>query len=143
MTPLRVIATIKFFLYLLWPAAVMAGPLTFGQAVQQVTGLEWMLLAVLTTLAGVTALLIRVSAHINDAPDGVVAAPIRNLYLLVSAHMCGSWLAGIVAFFLAAHLVMPGYMVGFFVPIVSFGGARSLEVLYNKYVRDRFGAKAP
>lgn len=142
MTPLRIIAMVKLLLCLLWPAAVMAGPLTFGQAVQQITSLEWMLLAVLTTLAGVTALLIRVSAHVNDAPDGTVAAPIRNLYLLVSAHMCGSWLAGIVSFFMAAHLGMPGYLVGFFVPIMSFGGARTLEILYNKYVRDRFGTKA-
>lgn len=54
--------------------------------------------------------------------------------------MCGSWLAGICAFFMASHFDMPGLMIGFFVPMVSFGGAKSLELMYNKFVAERLSS---
>jgi len=140
MTPARILFMAKAVVAAMWPMAVAAAPLTFGQAVERVTGLEWLLVVVLSTLAGVTALFIRISAHINDVPADKPAPPIPNVWLLVSAHMCGSWLAGLVGFFLAAHVGMSGLLVGFFVPMCAFGGAQFLELVYNKFVKSKIGA---
>lgn len=138
MSPNKVIALLKLLILFCWATSAYAAQPTFDQALSQITLRESILLVVLMTLAGVTALLYRISNHVNAGMDGAKpVAPIRSLPLLVSAHMCGSWLAGICAFFLARHYEMPGLLLAFFVPIVSFGGAKSLELLYNKFVADR------
>jgi hypothetical protein len=135
----RTLAILKANAVLLWPPSVLAAQLTFGQAVEGITALEWTVVLVLSTLSGGTALLIRVSAQINDAPPEAVVPPIRNLPLLVAAHMCGSWLAGLLGFFAAAHFGMPGLLVGFFVPCMSFGGAKACEYIYNRTIGATFG----
>ncbi len=140
MTIRRLIAIIRAILICIWPAAILAAPLTFGQAVEQVTGFEWVLVLVLTTLAGVTALLIKISGIVNDTPIGLEVPAIRNPYLLVSAHMFGSWLAGLMAFFVASHYGMNGLLVGFFVPGVAFGGAKSCELFYNNFIKKKVGS---
>jgi hypothetical protein len=119
---------------------VAAAPATFGQAVAAVTMLEWLLVAVLSTLAGITALFIRISAAINDAPPDQAIRPIRNIWLLVGAQMCGSWLAGLCGFFVASQFGMAGLLVGFWVPMCAFGGAKLLELAYNKFIKSKFDA---
>ncbi|RYF54976.1 MAG: hypothetical protein EOO27_22305 [Comamonadaceae bacterium] len=139
MIRVRTLAALKAFGVAAWPPSVIAAQITFGQAVEKITSLEWMLVLVLTTLSGGTALLIRISAQINEAPPDAVVPPVRNLALLIAAHMGGSWLAGLMAFFSAAHFGMPGLLVGFFVPAVSFGGAKACELIYNRTIGSTFG----
>lgn len=138
MSPSKILAFLKVAILCCWVPSVRAAQLTFDEALQQITLREALLLSLLMTLAGVTALLFRISNQVNAGIEGAgPMKPIRSLPLLVGAHMCGSWLAGILAFFSASHFEMPGLMVGFFVPLVSFGGAKSLELMYNKFVADR------
>lgn len=118
------------FLVIAWPTSVLAATVTFGQAVGQIEKIEVILVFLLSTLAGVTAFLISYSKRINDTPIDADLPPIRNFPLLVGAHMTGSWLAGIAAFFFAAHW-MPGLLIGFFVPTMSFGGAKALAGFFN------------
>ena len=139
MIKVRTLATLKAVALCIWPPSVIAAQLTFGQAVETITAIEWLLVLVLTTLSGGTALLIRVSAQINDAPPDAVVPPVRNLPLLIAAHMGGSWLAGLMGFFSAAHFGMPGLLVGFFVPCISFGGAKACEYIYNRTLGSTFG----
>jgi len=139
----RTVAGLKACAVAIWPPSVIAAQLTFGQAVETITGLEWLLVLVLTTLSGGTALLIRISAQINDAPPDAIVPPIRNLPLLIAAHMGGSWLAGLMGFFSAAHFGMPGLLVGFFVPAISFGGAKACEYIYNRTIGSSFGRLPP
>lgn len=138
MSPYRLLAVLKVAVLLCWPPAVRAAALTFDQAVAQITLRESLLLGVLMTLAGVTALLFRISSHVNaEMDEPAPMLPIRNLPLLAAAHMCGSWLAGVIAYFAAAHLDMPGLLVGVVVPLASFGGAKTLELMYNRFIADR------
>lgn len=126
----KTLITLKTVALGLWPPTVLAAQLTFGEAVERVTALEWALVALLSTLAGVTALLIRLSDLANNTPPDQEIPPVRSPALLVSSHMMGSWLVGLLAFFGSAHFGMPGLLVGFFVPAVSFGGARAAERIY-------------
>lgn len=139
MIRVRTLATLKAIAILIWPPSVIAAQLTFGQAVEAITALEWVIVVVLSTLSGGTALLIRVSSQINDAPPDAIVPPVRNLPLLIAAHMCGSWLAGLMAFFGAAHFEMAGLLVGFLVPAISFGGAKACEYIYNRAIGSTFG----
>lgn len=129
-------------LMLLWPPSLLAATATFGQAVGAIERIEVILVFLLSTLSGVTAFLIRYSRRINETPLDSELPPIRNLPLLISSHMAGSWLAGIMAFFSAAHWGMPGLLVGFFVPAVSFGGAKACEVIYTATI-GRFPGYTP
>lgn len=140
MTPVRFLVITKGILWLIWPCAVAAAPATFGQAVAAVTLLEWLLVVLLSTLAGITALLIRISAAINDAPHDQAIQPIRNIRLLVCTQMFGSWLAGLCGFFVASEFRMAGLLVGLWVPMCAFGGAKLLELAYNKFVKSKFDA---
>jgi len=141
-SPARILIRLKILVLCCWVPVVRAATLSFDEALAQITLRESLLLGVLMTLAGVTALLFRISNQVNAGGDDKPMKPIRNLPLLVGAHMCGSWLAGICAFFMASHFDMPGLMIGFFVPMVSFGGAKSLELMYNKFVADKLSSAA-
>lgn len=139
MIRVKTLAFIKAGVACLWPASVWAASQTFGQAVEKVTLLEWVLVLVLSSLSGGTALLIKISAQINNAPPDALVPPIRNLPLLAAAHMAGSILAGFMAFFAAAHMGMPGLLVGLIVPAISFGGAKACEAIYRKTINHTFG----
>lgn len=139
MIRVRTIATLKAIAVLVWPPSVLAAQVTFGEAAEAVTLLEWVLVLVLSSLSGGTALLIKVSGQINDAPPDSLVPPIRNLPLLIGAHMAGSILAGFMAFFASTHLSMPGLLVGLIVPAISFGGAKACEVIYRKTINSTFG----
>jgi hypothetical protein len=132
-----IVRALRDSLWFLWPAAVSASPLTFGQSIEQVTAFEWVLVAVLSTLSGVTALLLRISNQVNEDPP----RPINHLWLLAASHMCGSWLAGLMAFFGASHFHMAGMITGLFVPAVSFGGAKSCELIYTSVMSGKFRIK--
>lgn len=127
---IRHLKNIVRFLVIAWPASVLAATMTFGQAVGQIERVEVILVFLLSTLAGVTSFLISYSRRINDTPIDADLPPIRNFPLLVGAHMTGSLLAGIVAFFFAAHW-MPGLLIGFFVPAMAFGGAKALAGFFS------------
>lgn len=122
----------------LYPLSALAAQLTFGDAVEAITPLEWALVVVLSTLSGGTALLIRISNVVNNAPPDAVIPPIRNMPLMASAHMCGSLLVGLMSFFVSAHLGFPGLLIGFFVPAMSFGGARAAEAIFLSTVKRHF-----
>ncbi|GAA4321726.1 hypothetical protein GCM10023144_01160 [Pigmentiphaga soli] len=127
MPPLQLIARTRTILLLLWPVTVHAAAMTFGEAMEQVTGFEWVAVAVLSTLAGATALLIKISGMANEDPP----VSVHNMPLLIGAHMCGSWLAGLMTFFAAKHLEWGPMLVALSIPAVAFGGARGCEFFYN------------
>lgn len=139
MSPKKIITLCRVLLLMMVPACVWASPVTFGQAVEQVTALEWILVCVLSTFAGVTALLIQVSNAINNAPEGTVA-PIKNVKLLASMQMFGSWSAGLVGFFMAPGLGITGIGTGAFVFMAALGGSKLLELVYNKLIKSKIDA---
>lgn len=124
---------LRLLMLLLWvPTAAVASQITFGQAMRAITLFEWLLVFIFSTLAGATALLMKVSAHVNAVPTGMPVPPMRAPWILSSAHMLGSWLAGLVGFFMASKQGVDGLYVAVFVPVCAFGGAKTLEVLWRR-----------
>lgn len=141
MSAQALLARLRFcILYIVWPIAAGCSPLvanaaeiTFGQGFAQIPGIAWIAVLGLSTLAGVTALLLRISAQINEGPDGATAKPMKDARIFAAAHMCGSWLAGVVVFLLALHGAWPDFLVGAAIILASFGGAKTLELLTERF----------
>ncbi len=136
----KTFAAIKSACIVLHPSVVLAAQETFGEAVEAITGLEWALVIILSLLSGGTALLIKISGIVNGAPPDALVPKIRSLPLMASSHMAGSLLVGVLSFFIAAHLGFPGLLVGFFVPALSFGGARAAEAIFQSTINRHFPA---
>ena len=126
---------IRLLLLAMWlPTAAVASQVTFGQAMQAITGLEWALVFMFSTLAGATALLMKFSAHVNAVSPGQPVPPMRNPWVLSFSHMLASWLAGLVGFFIATNGGMNGLYVALFVPMCAFGGAKTHEMFWKQKV---------
>ena len=104
---------------------------------------NWFTLALmfgLSTLSGGTALVWRIDLELRKAPDGKLPNP----RLFAASNMMGSWTAGALAW-----VTSQGQELGVFptlgaVILMSFGGARALELAAEKYLaRTHFTTKEP
>lgn len=94
------------------------------------------LCVIVSSLAGATALALRMDALLRVAPDKPFVRP----WLFVCAHMGGSWTAAIMAFILgkANGTGVWGILLG--VLVCSFLGARAIEMMAEKWLA---GVKLP
>ncbi len=113
---------IRVFLLLAWPATLFAAQ-SLQSAIVGVSWVTWLLLAVLSTLSGVTALLWRLA---DMRKDETMPVP-RRLPLLIASQMLCSWLAGILAFVIAMHLEIPEWWMCASIIIASFSGSRFID----------------
>ncbi len=127
---LRAVRTL--LLLLLLPTAAMAAQLTFDQAMRSITSLEWLLIFVLSTLTGGLTLTMRFSAYVNSFPVDKQVPPMRAPWMLSCAHMLGSWLAGLLGFFMASRGGLGGLDIALLVLLSAFGGAKTLEWAYGR-----------
>lgn len=84
----------------------------------------------LSTLSGATALVWRLDKELRASPDGKLPRP----WLFASSNMLGSWTAGALAWLMAQSQGVGVYSTLIIVILLSFGGARALEVLAEKYI---------
>lgn len=89
----------------------------------QVPGLLLAVSMFLSTLAGVTALLIRVERELSAAPNQPLPRPL----LFCAAHMTGSWLAGMLAFIVNQAQELNAWWGLGAVIVMSFLGAKAVE----------------
>ncbi|CAN5857143.1 hypothetical protein BH11PSE13_BH11PSE13_12050 [soil metagenome] len=88
---------------------------------------------VISSLAGATALLMRIDRELSASPD----KPLPRPWIMSTSHMLGAWLAGTFAFIVSRQYnfdVWPtlGMVLGF-----SFGNAKLLEAVLEKYLPSR------
>ena len=99
----------------------------------QVPGLLLSVSMFLSTLAGITALLIRVERELSAAPDKPLPRPL----LFCAAHMTGSWLAGILAFIVNQAQELNAWWGLGIVIGASFAGAKAVELWAEKFTIGR------
>ena len=85
---------------------------------------------VITLLAGLTTLAIRVNAHLGVDPDAKLVRP----FLFCSAHLLGSALAGLAAFVIGLANGWGNGPTLVAVLLMSFGGAAALEKVVERYL---------
>jgi hypothetical protein len=123
------IAVLKLILMMLWPVSVMAAASApvepFG-----ISGMQVLVMSVISTLSGLTALTIRIDAELKKIESETLPRP----RLFVSSHMLGSWLAGVLAFSLAEQSNVGIWAEIIAVTVASFSGARFVEAMSEKYL---------
>jgi hypothetical protein len=122
---------------LLPTAAAAAQLITFDQAMRAITVLEWSVIFVLSTLTGALTLTMRFSAYVNSFPVDQAVPPMRGTWALVTSNMLGSWVAGLLGFFLASMQGAAGMSIAVLVLLASFGGAKTLEFFYERAIGKR------
>jgi hypothetical protein len=133
--------TFKAILALLWisaAAAAYAG-VSAGKASDIVLDpTVTVLTCILSTLAGATALFIRINNMLlsqEAARDaGLESKKFVRRWLFAIAHMSGSWMAGTLAFLLGHAYAWDVWYGLIAVVLMSFGGATLLEKLAERYL---------
>lgn len=83
----------------------------------------------LSTLSGATALVWRLDQELRKSPDGTLPRP----WLFAASNIFGSWTAGTLAWVAAQGQDAGVWLTLASVIAVSFGGARVLEKVSEKY----------
>lgn len=122
---------IRYLLVCLWlPASAWAASVTLTATLSGVSGLTFGLVAALSSLSGATALLMRIEQEIARSSTGVLPRP----WLFASMHMCGSWLAGVLAFFVSEGQDLNDWAELGVIIIASFLGAKFIELMGERYL---------
>jgi hypothetical protein len=131
MTLRYILVILKLVIALLWPITVSAAVVTGAvDPFTGITGMHVLVLSIISTLSGLTALTIRIDSELKQAENSTLSRPT----LFVSSHMLGSWLAGVLA---VAVSQINNYSVWSQISIViaaSFSGAKFVEKISEFYV---------
>lgn len=130
--------TVYFLRRALWALVAMMWMPTVAWAAtltsQEVfSAIDWPVLALafgLSTLSGATALVWRIDRELRNAPDGKLPRPL----LFAASNLLGSWLAGALAWIMAQSQASGVWATLVIVILLSFSGARAIEVLAEKYI---------
>lgn len=118
-------------LFLCWASTGAAATIVLGQSQPYVLDpVLAMLSCVISTLSGASALAIRVNTLLLADPN----KPMTRPWLFAVAHMLGSWLAGLVAFLSGRINHWDTDNVMLTVLVLSFGGAKVVELLVEKFL---------
>ncbi len=114
-----------------WPSAlVWASNVTLTQTLSSLSFTVCALVAVLSTLSGLTALAMRIDAELRTSASRVLPRP----WLFASAHMLGSWLAGILMFAVGEANNINDWVEIILIILGSFGGAKTIEYMTERYL---------
>jgi len=122
---------LKCLLVALWlPALAIAGTVTLDQTLDGITLPTLIIVFVLSSLSGATALLQRIDRELRTSVTKTLPRPT----LFASAHMLGSWLAGCLAFMLCENQNANDWLELGVIVAASFAGAKFIESISEKYL---------
>lgn len=117
-------------LVMLWtPAVALAA--TMQNTLDGVSPRVLATVAILSTLSGATALVLRIDKELRGMEPGT---KLPRPVLFASAHMLGSWLAGVLGFFIAEGQKIDGWLGFVVIVTMSFVGAKAIEMVAEKYL---------
>lgn len=127
---------LHILLALMWsPMPVWAASIAAQDAFGAV---EWPVFALafgLSTLSGATALVWRLDKELRASPDGSLPRP----WLFAASNLLGSWTAGALAWVGAQGQGSGVWSTLGAVILLSFGGARVIEIMVEKYTKREGG----
>jgi uncharacterized membrane protein YfcA len=121
---------LRILVVLMWlPMPVWAAAIATAHPFDQIDFSVLALAFGLSTLSGATALVWRLDQELRNAPDGKLPRP----WLFAASNIFGSWTAGTLAWVAAQGQDAGVWLTLASVIAVSFGGARVLEKVSEKY----------
>jgi hypothetical protein len=121
----------KILIFLLWPLSLSAAVVT-GNIDNQfgITGVQVLVMLIISTLSGLTALTIRIDSELRKFNNKQLSRPV----LFVSSHMLGSWLAGVLSVAIAQQNSFGIWAQICIVIAASFSGAKFVEKISENYL---------
>jgi hypothetical protein len=119
------------------PAIAAVGPVA-AAAIEDPLNIPPVLMGlamVISSLAGATALLMRIDRELSAAPD----KPLPRPWIMSSSHMAGAWLAGMGAFIISRQYGFEVWPTLGFVLSASFANAKFLEAMLERFLPWRAG----
>lgn len=115
----------------LWlPAIAFASTVTLHKTLEGVTLPTLVIVFVLSSLSGATALLQRIDRELRESVTKKLPRPT----LFAAAHMLGSWMAGCLAFLIAESSDTNDWLELGIIVVASFAGAKFIEAISEKYL---------
>jgi len=115
----------------LWvPTIAFASTITLDKTLEGITLPTLVIVFVLSSLSGATALLQRIDRELRESATKTLPRPA----LFATAHMLGSWLAGCLAFMLAENQDVNDWLELGIIVVASFAGAKFIESISEKYL---------
>lgn len=125
------LTVLKLVIVMLWPLSVSAAVITGTvDPFIGITGMHVLVLSIISTLSGLTALTIRIDSELRTAGTETLPRPT----LFVSSHMLGSWLAGVAAVAISQASEFSVWNQITMVIIASFSGAKFVEKISEIYI---------
>jgi len=126
---LRVV--LRCMLVALWlPTIAFASTVTLDKTLEGITLPTLIIVFVLSSLSGATALLQRIDRELRESVTKTLPRPT----LFAAAHMLGSWLAGCLAFLLCENQDANDWLELGIIVAASFAGAKFIESISEKYL---------
>jgi heme O synthase-like polyprenyltransferase len=124
------VLALRILLVIMWlPMPVWAAAVAVDHPFKRIDFPVLALAFGLSTLSGATALVWRLDQELRRAVDGKMPRP----FLFAASNLLGSWTAGTLAWVGSQGLEQSIWVTLAFVIAVSFGGARFLEKVSEKY----------
>ena len=115
----------------LWlPAIAFAGTVTLDKTLEGITLATLLIVFVLSSLSGATALLQRIDRELRESLSKTLPRPT----LFAGAHMLGSWMAGCLAFLICESSDTNDWLELGVIVVASFAGAKFIEAISEKYL---------
>lgn len=122
---------LRCMLISLWvPALAFASTVTLDKTLEGITGLTVVIVFVLSSLSGLTALLQRIDQELRVMKVKELPRPT----LFAAAHMMGSWSAGTLAFVICEGQNSNDWLELGIIVVASFAGAKFIESISEKYL---------
>lgn len=126
-----ILTVLKLIIWMLWPITVSAALATgTTDPFVGITGMHILVLSVISTLSGLTALTIRIDSELSKCKD----EPLPRPKLFVASHMLGSWLAGVLAVVMSENNILSVWTEITLVIVASFMGAKFIEKVSEFYI---------
>lgn len=112
----RTLVAIQAIIYTLWPSTIWAAQITLGSSVAAVPALAWLMVFILSTVSSLAALLSKLR---TETPP--------RLGMFVAAHVLGSWVAGVLLFFVGEAFDMHDFLEVGVIALGSYAGAQLMD----------------
>ena len=126
-----IFSLIKLLVIMMWPLSVAAAVVTGTvDSFSDITTLHILIMLVISTLSGLTALTIRIDSELKTHNIDKLPRP----RLFVSSHMLGCWLAGILSTAVSQSNQFAIWTQIIILIVASFTGAKFVEKISEIYV---------
>lgn len=134
----ELLGIIQFFFMLLVPVSAFATAPSLGSTLAAHSFADWAAVATVSTASGMVAFLNRVRKHMEaEALEklGEMFNPKDRMLLgwkpFATFHMAGSYMSGLVVFFVGEHLDWGGYAEAIAIACAAWLGAQVMDLIAN------------